>query len=196
MRKLLTVMERFAPEAIQIMNTRYLVLRQVLHNQPIGRRQMGKNVGCTERLVRAEIETLRTRGALQMTPAGIYLTPYGEEMLRDIDEIVPWLFNIQILADKLKERFGLDEVVIVPGDSFYDSIAREDLGRAGAEYLRKKLFSSCILAVTGGTTLARVANAMREGLNANHVCVVPARGGLGQDVELQAGSIAAKIAGE
>jgi len=194
MHKIFTVMERFAPEAIHIMNARYLVLRQVLHNQPIGRRQLGRNVGCSERLARAEVDTLRDRGALQTTPAGIYLTPYGEEMLRDIDEIVPWLFNIQILGDKLKERFGLDEVIIVPGDSFISSYTQEDLGRAGAEYLRRKLYPSCILAVTGGTTLAQVANAMREGINATHVCVVPARGGLGENVELQAGNIAAKIA--
>lgn len=194
MNKIFAVMERFAPEAMQIMTARYQVLRQVLYNQPIGRRQLGKNVGSSERLVRAEIDILRSRGALQTTPAGIYLTIYGEEMLRDIDEIVPWLFNIQILGDKLKERFGLDEVIIVPGDSFLSAFAKEDLGRAAAEYLRKKLYPSCILAVTGGTTLAQVANAMREGMNATHVCVVPARGGLGENVELQAGNIAAKIA--
>ncbi len=186
-------MERFAPEAMQIMNARYLILRQVLHNQPIGRRQLGKNVGCSERMVRTEVETLRSRGALLMTPVGIYLTPYGEELLRDVDEIVPWLLNIQILGDNLKQLYNLDEVIIVPGDSFLDPIAHEDLGRAGAEYLRKKLYPSCILAVTGGTTLAQVAQAMRE-VNAPNICVVPARGGLGENVELQAGNIAAKIA--
>jgi len=188
------VMERFAPEAIQIMKARYRVLRQVLHNQPIGRRQLGRNLGCTERLVRAEVDTLRSWGALQTTAAGIYLTPYGEEMLRNIDEIVPYLFNIQNLADKLKERYGLEEVIVVPGDSFLDDFTQEDLGRAAAEYLRKKLFSYCILAVTGGSTLAQVANAMRPGVNVSHVCVVPARGGLGENVEVQAGNIAAKIA--
>jgi central glycolytic genes regulator len=35
---------------------------------------------------------------------------------------------------------------------------------------------------------------MREGVNLSQVCVVPARGGLGENVDLQAGSIAAKIA--
>jgi central glycolytic genes regulator len=132
-------------------------------------------------------------------------------LLHDIDVYVPWLFNIQTLSEKLKERFGLDEVIIVPGDSYLDEFTKKDLGRAGAdsyldeftkkdlgragaEFLRKKLYPSCILAVTGGTTLAQVADSMREGVNSNQVCVVPARGGLGQDVELQAGNIAAKIA--
>jgi len=194
MNKLFPVMERFAPEVTELMMTRYQVLRQILHNQPIGRRQLGKNVQCTERMVRTEVDILKTRGALQTTPAGIYLTSYGEELLRDIDAYVPWLFNIQTLSEKLKERFALDEVIIVPGDSYLNEFTKKDIGRAGAEFLRKRLYPSCILAVTGGTTLAQVADFMREGVNQGHVCVVPARGGLGQDVELQAGNIAAKIA--
>ena len=194
MNKLFAVIERFAPEVTELMMTRYQVLRQILHNQPIGRRQLGKNVQCTERMVRTEVDILKARGALQTTPAGIYLTSYGEELLRDIDAYVPWLFNIQTLGEKLKERFALDEVIIVPGDSYLNEFTKKDIGRAGAEFLRKRLYPSCILAVTGGTTLAQVADSMREGVNQGHVCVVPARGGLGQDVELQAGNIAAKIA--
>jgi central glycolytic genes regulator len=192
--KLFAVMERFAPEVMEIMTIRYQILRQVLHNQPIGRRQLGKNVGCTERVVRTEIDALKARGALETTPAGIYLTSYGEEMLRDIDEIVPWLFNIQTLSERLTERFGLDEVIIVPGDSYLSEFTKKDLGRAAAEHLRKKLYPACILAVTGGTTLAQVADSMRESAAPSQVCVVPARGGLGENVELQAGNIAAKIA--
>lgn len=194
MDKLFSLIERFAPEVMEILTTRYQILRQVLYNQPIGRRQLGLNVGQSERTVRSEVDLLRTRGALQTTPAGIMLTGYGEEMLREIDEYVPWLLNIQTLAEKLKKRFRLEDVIIVPGDSFQNEFIKHDLGRAGAEYLLRKLHSPCILAVTGGTTLAQVAEYMRAGLNLHQVCVVPARGGLGEKVEQQAGNIAAKIA--
>ncbi len=194
MNKLFAAVERFAPEVTELMSNRYNILRQVLHNQPIGRRQLGKNVQCSERMVRTEVDILKARGALQTTPAGIYLTAYGEAMLRDIDEYVPWLFNIQTLSEKLKEHFNLEEVIIVPGDSYQNDFTKKDLGRAGAEFLLKRLYSPCILAVTGGTTLAQVADSMREGVNLSQVCVVPARGGLGENVDLQAGSIAAKIA--
>lgn len=194
MDKLFAVIERFAPEVMDLMITRYQILRQVRHNQPIGRRQLGRNVHCSERTVRAEVDLMRSRGALETTPAGIYLTPYGEEMLRDIDEYAPWLFSTQTLGEKLKDRYGLEEVIIVPGDSYRDAFTHKDLGRAAAEYLRKQIYPRCILAVTGGTTLAQMAEYMRDGINAEHVCVVPARGGLGENVELQAGNIAAKIA--
>ncbi len=194
MDKLFSLIERFAPEVMEILADRYKILRQVLYNQPIGRRQLGLNVGQSERMVRTEIDLLKSRGALQITPAGIILTAYGEEMLREIDEYVPWLLNIQTLAERLKERFRLEDVIIVPGDSFQNEFIKHDLGRAGAEYLLRKLRSPSILAVTGGTTLAQVAENMRAGPNLSQVCVVPARGGLGEKVEQQAGNIAAKIA--
>ncbi len=42
--------------------------------------------------------------------------------------------------------------------------------------------------------MAQLADSMREGIIGESICVVPARGGLGENVELQAGNIAAKIA--
>lgn len=194
MKKFFNIVERLAPEAVEIMGNRYQVLKQIFYNQPIGRRQLTRNIGSTERVVRAEVDLLKSRGALQTTAAGIYLTAYGEEMLRDFAELVPWLYNTQMLAETLQKRFGLREVIIVPGDSAADQLTKDDLGRAGAEYLRRILYPGCILAVTGGTTLAGVASMMREGIDAKDICVVPARGGLGEDVETQAGNIAAKIA--
>lgn len=192
--KIFNLIERLAPEVLEIMNNRYQVLKQVFYNQPIGRRQLTRNIGCTERVVRSEVDILKSRGVLQTTSAGIYLTAYGEEMLRDFAGLVPWLFNTQLLGEKLKERFGLCDVIVVPGDADLDLFAQEDLSRAGAEYLRKILYPGCIVAVTGGTTLAGVAKMMREGVDAQDIYVVPARGGLGEEVETQAGNIAAKIA--
>ncbi|MEA1962180.1 MAG: sugar-binding domain-containing protein [Bacillota bacterium] len=194
MNRLLGIIERFAPEAVEMMENRYQILRQILYQQPVGRRQLGKTVGCSERLVRSEVDLLKAKGALISTPAGIYITSYGEEMLREVDEIIPCLFKLQSLSEQLKRRFDLDEVIIVPGDSYLSNYTREDLGRAAAEYLRRILFPGCILAVTGGSTLAGMARSMRPGVNCADICVLPARGGLGENVETQAGSIAARIA--
>jgi len=194
MNLLFTVMERFAPEAMEIIGVRYRVLRQIIHGQPVGRRQLVKALGYSERTVRGEIDLLRERGAIYSTPAGIYLTPDGEEMLREIDELIPLLFNLQSLADQVQARFNLDEVILVPGDSYYDPLAKKDLGRAAARYLRKALQPGSIMAVTGGATLAEMAEAIGEGINLPDVLVVPARGGLGEEMEQQAGTIAAKIA--
>lgn len=194
MNLLFTVMERFAPEAMEIIETRYRVLRHINHGQPLGRRQLVKALGYSERTIRGEIDLLRERGAIYTTPAGIYLTPEGEEMLREIDALIPLLFNLQTLADQVKARYHLNEVMLVPGDSYTDPLAKKDLGRAAARYLRKILQPGSVLAVTGGTTLAEMAEAIGEGINLPDVLVVPARGGLGEEMEQQAGTIAAKIA--
>lgn len=50
------------------------------------------------------------------------------------------------------------------------------------------------MAVTGGTTIAEVANAISFGGWKTDATVVPARGGLGEDVEKQANTVAALLA--
>ncbi|WP_278279227.1 sugar-binding domain-containing protein [Syntrophomonas palmitatica] len=194
MNRLFTVMERFAPEAMDILTMRYRVLRQVMHCQPVGRRQLVKALGYSERSIRGEVELLKEKGALYTTAAGIHLSAEGEEMLRQIDEVIPLMFNIQTLAEQVKKTFNLQEVILVPGDSSLDLLAKKDLGRAAARYLRKIMYPGCILAVSGGTSLAEMARSIGEGLNISDALVVPARGGLGEEMELQAGTIAATIA--
>src|SRR5690606_29219044 len=51
-----------------------------------------------------------------------------------------------------------------------------------------------VLAVTGGSTLAEVARSLPSATPAQDIVVVPARGGLGEEVELQANTVAAAIA--
>lgn len=194
MNKVFSIIEKFAPEAVEIMQIRYEVLRQVLYKQPIGRRQLCKELGLRERLIRGEIELLRARGAVEITQAGIGLTPFGEGMLNDIDEFIPSLFNTRILAEQIKKEFDLEQVIVVPGDSFKNPDNKKDMGRAAGSFLQKSLFPGCIVAVTGGTTLAEMVTAIGGGIDAQDVLVVPARGGLGEEMEQQAGTIAARIA--
>jgi central glycolytic genes regulator len=194
MDRFFTVLERFAPEAVELIVIRYQILRQVMHQQPVGRRQLVKSLGYTERTVRNEIEVLRERGAIHSTPAGITLGSGGEELLKEIDELIPFLLDIHTLGERLKRELQLREVVLVPGDSRQDPLVKKDLGRAAARYFRRILSPGSIVAVTGGTTLAEMADAISEGGHMADVLVVPARGGLGEEMELQAGSIAAKIA--
>ena len=96
MDRFFTVLERFAPEAVELIVIRYQILRQVMHQQPVGRRQLVKSLGYTERTVRNEIEVLRERGAIHSTPAGITLGSGGEELLKEIDELITlfcWIFT-------------------------------------------------------------------------------------------------------
>lgn len=194
MDQLFHLIERFAPEALELMGIRYQILRHVLYHQPVGRRQIAKTLGYAERAVRGEIETLRVNEALNTTAAGIFITSYGEELLREVDQFIPFLYHTQTLANEIKQMFNLAEVIVVPGDSYQNPMVKKDLGKAAARYLQRILRPGFTLAVTGGTTLAEMAAAMNEAAPLENLMVVPARGGLGEEMEQQAGAIAARIA--
>ena len=68
------------------------------------------------------------------------------------------------------------------------------MGKASSIYLRKLIKKDFIIGITGGTTMAQVAEEMPLGKVADNIMVTPARGGLGKDVETQSNSIAAKLA--
>ena len=85
-------------------------------------------------------------------------------------------------------------MVIVPGDLDEDPMVKKDLARATSVYLDKVLKDEDVLAVTGGTTLAEVARSLPLFSSKRRVIVVPARGGLGEEVELQANTVAAVFA--
>lgn len=194
MDQLFSLMERFAPEALEIMTIRYQILRQVFYHEPIGRRQISKALNYPERTVRGELEVLRSKGALYTTAAGIFLTPAGKSLLQEIDQYIPFLYQTQTLAYEIKHMFNLREVIVVPGDSYQNYLVKKDLGTAAARFVHRILKPGCILAVTGGTTLAEMAAAMEQGPVVENILVVPARGGLGEEMEQQAGAIAARIA--
>jgi len=194
MEKMVLVLERIAPELLYIVKLRYSILREILHHQPVGRRQIAKRIGCSERSVRGEVENLREKGALVISPSGISLTEYGRELIEEADEIICYLEKLNTLAAQLQEEFSLEQVIIVPGDSSRDIYAKKDIGRAAARCLKESLYDGCRVAVTGGTTLAEVAHSMSGVVTARDVLVVPARGGLGGEVEEQANVVAARIA--
>ncbi len=194
MEKTLSLLERLAPELVHAVRLRYRVLREILHHQPVGRRQIARRLGCSERTARAEIEYLREKGALVVSGSGISLTEYGREVIQEADAVIGCLEKLNTLERMLQNEFGLEQVIVVPGDSSFDIYTKKDLGRVAARCLKDSLYDGCKVAVTGGTTLAEVAHAIYGAAEARDVLVLPARGGLGGEVEEQANVVAARIA--
>ena len=85
-------------------------------------------------------------------------------------------------------------MVIIPGDSDQEEVVKREIGRAAARILSRLLSDGKkhIVAVSGGTTMAALA----ANISGSHpqTVVVPARGGLGDNVELQANTIATVLA--
>jgi len=194
MEQMVRGLERLVPEAISMAKIRYYLLREIAHLGPVGRRQLAFNLQISERSARTELDWLRERGAVVTTAAGLLLTEEGEELLREGDLLLPFLENLQGLSRDISAHFNLREVVVVPGDSYNDRYTKRDLGRAGAATLKRYLFEGCSVAVTGGTTLRELAQAVTSARIPRIGMVLPARGGVGQEMEDQANAIAAHMA--
>lgn len=192
--EIIALQRRIAPELTEIIILRHEILRGVSHSQPIGRRALAASMGRTEREIRREEKVLREAGLITVAPDGIRLSVDGEDILWELGEYVASLSGLADLERDLVQTFGLARAVVVPGDSDVDDSVKRDMARAGACLLRGLIEDGDVVAVTGGTTMAELASMVSCCNSPRDIVVVPARGGLGEDVEKQADTVAASLA--
>ncbi|WP_377887761.1 sugar-binding transcriptional regulator [Alkalihalobacillus sp. R86527] len=194
MRSLLALQQKLLPDLLEVMNKRYRVLRQLRLTQPIGRRSLANNLDITERVLRSEVTFLKDQGLLDMSIQGMQLTEEGEQLLMELEPVMNEVSGLDNLEEQLKDKLGIPEVLIVPGDSDVTPWVKKEMGRAAVGRLKRFQLQSKVIAVTGGTTLASVADMMIPSPDMDGTLFVPARGGLGEQVENQANTICAKMA--
>jgi len=190
----MAVLRKVAPEMVNLVEKRWTILRHVFFSGPIGRRALAARMGATERAIRREVSILRKQGLLSSDPSGMATTPAAESLLVDLHGFVRELRGLADLEFFLKQRLDLEHVIVVPGDSDQDETVKKEMARETGHFLGTVLQDGSVIAVTGGTTLAEAARSLPPFREAKDVLVVPARGGLGEDVELQANSVAAQLA--
>ena len=192
MTDLIEIQKRIVPEVLELLEIRYYILRTIYYNEPIGRRSLAYKLNMGERAVRTEVNILKEQGLLNIESMGMYITD-GREILEDLSHTIYRLKGITELEHKLKEVLDIEKVLIVPGNSDDDSLVLKDMGKTTCIYLRRLIKDNYIIGITGGSTMAYVAEEMPTGRVAKEVIVTPARGGLGKDVKpIQC--IAAKLA--
>ncbi len=194
MEYLFKVQNKIVPEVLELAETRFAIMSKVNETGAIGRRALAEKLNMSERQVRNELEFLSDNGFLEITRAGAQLSTRGESFLKEFERYIRELKNFSRLETEISQQLGLEDVIIVPCDFQHTSLLRE-LGRSAARYVLGILQPGDILAITGGYTMAEVANMMscKESLS-GQIEVVPGRGGLGEVVEIQANTIAAQIA--
>lgn len=188
------ILRQLVPEIFTMIENRYVILRAISFYAPIGRRALAVDLDRPERAVRRELDKMQELGLLISSHSGMCLTKAGEKILVDLEKYIREIRGLADLEQDLQRKLKLKKVIIVPGDTDYDPAVKKDLATATARYLRSILTDGDILAVTGGTTLAQVADSFDSDGLVRDIIVVPARGGLGEDVDLQANTIAAKLA--
>ncbi|WP_181349640.1 sugar-binding transcriptional regulator [Thalassobacillus sp. CUG 92003] len=194
MRALIDLQKKIFPDVLEVMQRRYQLLHYIQLMQPIGRRTLADNVELAERTVRSEIDFLNKQGAVEITSRGMNLTHEGQSILEQLSEFIKEVADIKVLESRLKDKLKLDYVVVVPGDSDQTSWVKQEMGKACVRYLHDVLKRDDTVAITGGTTMAAVADMMTPPPFPEEMLFVPARGGLGERMENQANTICAEMA--
>ncbi|MCY0895016.1 MAG: DNA-binding transcriptional regulator [Alicyclobacillaceae bacterium] len=189
-----SAVRRLVPELSEELRWRTRILERIYALGPIGRRALALEMGTTERILRANLDFLREQGLLVASAAGVSLSEDGERALEMVGEFASKLDGRAEQAETVSRLLRIPTVIVVEGDSDEVGFAKDNLGYRAAEFLKRALTPLDILAVTGGTTMASVARRMSVAAPAVTIKVVPARGGLGETVEIQANSIASKLA--
>ncbi|MBA2875728.1 sugar-binding transcriptional regulator [Thermaerobacillus caldiproteolyticus] len=194
MQSLIEAQKKLLPDLLDVMQKRYRILQYIRLMQPIGRRVLSNSLGISERVLRSEVQFLKEQNLLIMSSAGMSVTSEGNELLHILEDVMREVLGLKDLEKKLKHTLHIEDVIVVAGDSDLSPWVKKEMGRACVACMKERLTDKNIVAVTGGTTLAAVAEMMTPDSKQSDVLFVPARGGLGEDVKNQANTICAKMA--
>ncbi|MFZ3590142.1 sugar-binding transcriptional regulator [Bacillus sp. DJP31] len=194
MKSLIAVQQKLLPDLVTVMQKRYRILHYIRLTEPIGRRALTLALGITERVLRSEVDFLKEQNLLAMATSGMSLTEKGQTVLIELEDMMKELTGLTLLEQELQQKLKIKKVIVVSGDSDTSPFVKQEMGRAAVACMKVFLDKETVIAVTGGTTLASVASMMTPNLSNTELLFMPARGGLGEQVENQANTICAKMA--
>ena len=194
MQEILSLQKKIVPELVVVLDKRYSILRTIYYNQPIGRRVLANQLDLSERIVRSEINFLKSQNLIDINTPGMTVTEEGQEVVDKLKDFIHEIKGLSDIEKNIKSFLGLKDVVIVPGDVKKNKSILKDIGKATANYLKSIIRDNNIIALTGGNTIKEFVEAVPKMSNLSNVLVVPARGGMGRKVEIQANTLAASLA--
>ena len=186
-------LSRIVPEIKPLLTLRYRILYLVGYLQPIGRRNLSLKIGITERIIRKEATVLKDAGFLDFSSDGMTLTHDGKIMRDLLADYIGASDGIRSLEAKIAAKLQISRVIIVPDDD--DTLDLKEIGDQCAQVLLDLVPDMQVLGITGGSTVFEVTQAMPT-INQRkpQMVIVPARGGLGDEAEHQANTLAEKMA--
>ena len=192
----MTVVQYLLPEMNQELLDRIKILRTLrATGERIGRQALASRLGLSERSVRTSVEHLRLADLIEVNAAGMKLTEFGQTVTQYCDRLLNDDHPYYELEQRLKDQLDIRHCRIVDGsesDHSLDSALAAAVQRMMCEHLGS---GDRVIAVTGGSTLARLAAHFSPELTAQGaVTFVPTRGGLGTALAIQSNTIASVMA--
>ena len=188
--------EAIAPDMVDMLSRRYLVLRTINWMAPVGRRLLAQTLDVSERTLRTETDTLRKLDLIMTNKSGMQVTQQGNDVLLGLSQFMDELMGIRQKERQLAQRFNIKRCIIVSGDSDRQLKVIGTMGEEVNQLLQQLLpEGNSIVAVMGGHTMEHVANHLTNKLATKRdLLFVPARGGVGESVAIQANTIASQMA--
>ena len=190
---ILNTLSLIAPDLMEEMELRTLILERVAALEPIGRRALAARLHLAEREVRAAAEALKRAGCLTQSASGMELTPQGQSLVEAARTVSSGRRTLSGIELSLSQMLGVERVCVVHGDADIDSGVMEEVARAAARQIRFLLQDAHVMAVTGGRTVAKTAEAITVAAPME-ITVVPAQGGMGGGISTQANTVAERFA--
>ncbi|SFV40270.1 sugar-binding transcriptional regulator [Ligilactobacillus acidipiscis] len=184
------------PDMIDVLSRRFLILKKIKTDRPVGRRTLAAQLKLSERALRTETDFLKEQGLIDSSKSGMTLTENGALVVRSLGEFMDQMLTLQATEKELTALFGGIRCLVVFGDSDEDEAVTCSMGQTVNEILQALLPQGHnIIAVMGGTTMAAVAQSLDSELTTGRdLMFVPARGGIGERVDVQANNISAQMA--
>ena len=189
----LSLLQQLAPDLMEKLMLRAMVLERISALQPVGRRALAQRLHMPEREIRSVCDALKEDGLISVAASGMAVTDKAVSILPGARDMVSRRSALSQLEQHLTRALNVSRLCIVPGNADLNSDSLTEVGKAAAERLLRLLTDDMILTVSGGTTVAAVARAMHTA-SPMKIRVLPARGGMGMAVETQAGTLAAEFA--
>lgn len=193
MEKLLNSQKKLIPQVIELMERRYSILRQISLSEPIGRRTLSNMMEISERVIRSETELLKEQGLINVAVSGMTITEEGLNLLSELKDVMNSVMGLSKLQSRIKDKLGIKKVIVVPGSYEKNETLLKDVAKHGVDYFLSIIKDGNTVSITGGSTMLEFANSLKADKKYIETTIVPARGGVGKDVETQSNNIVAKI---
>lgn len=193
MKKLIDLQRKVVPEVLENMEKRYSILKEISLSSPIGRRMLAGKLNLSERVVRTEVEFLKEQNIINIDASGMFMTDEGIDVLENLSSFISEIKGITKLEDILTKRLGIKKIVIIPSSIDECPACSIDMAKAAGRYFFSIMREHKVIGITGGTTMHSFAENLPQMKTEMPLTIVPARGGLGEEVEIQANNIAAMV---
>lgn len=196
MKSILKLQQKIVPELIDLLEKRYNILRTIYYNQPVGRRILASDMCLSERIVRNEIDFLKSQNLIEIDASGMFVTAEGEELISKLKAFIYEIKGLSEIEKFIEKRLKLHQVIVVPGDVETDKSVLKEIGKTAASYTMDMIKDSSIIALTGGATVKEVVDNFASCSNNKYkdILVLPARGGMTGNAEIQANTLVVRLA--